>query len=98
MIKAWGPQLRELQANRTFYDNIRSHPAELSSSNSSSQNQQYLDQYAFALKQAEAIVRSGISRSTMTVNRRNEKSVTAQQVLATYLHMIRGLRTKLGAS
>ena len=100
MEKAWGPQIRDLQIDRTFYDTLRSHPAELSSSNSSSQNQQYLDQYAFALKQAEAIVRSGIPSAVASVNvtKWSSRNLTAQQNLAMYLHMIRGLRTKLAAS
>src|SRR5512147_2017771 len=53
----WGSRLRELDADRAFFDHFKaqhsnfvtpSHPREL---------QQYLNQYAFALKQAEAIVK-----------------------------------------
>ena len=90
--KAWSPQIRELQTDGTFYDTLRSHPAELRNSNTPAQNQQYLNQYAIALKQAAAIVRTDQPGTTWN------RDQTAQQALATYLHMMRGLRGKLAAS
>jgi len=94
----WGSQFRELQADRAIYDNFKSHAAEIRNSSKPAETQQYLAQYAFALSQAEAIVRQGSPSSTsaVKVNNRFEKSRTAQQDLATFLHMMRGLRVKLG--
>ena len=94
----WGSQFRELQADRSIYNKIKLHREGINSSSSAAQIQQYLDHYAFALKQAEAIVLHGTPSSTLTVkvNSRFEKSRTAQQDLATFLHMMRGLRVKLG--
>jgi hypothetical protein len=94
----WGSQFRDLQADRTIYNNIKSHPAEIKNASKPAEVQQYLDQYAFALKQAEAIVLHGSPSGSaiVKVNNRFEDSLTAQQELATYLHMMRGLREKLG--
>ena len=94
----WGSQFRELQADRAIYNNFKSRPGEIKNSSKPAETQQYLAQYAFALGQAEAIVRQGSpsSTSTVKVNNRYERSLSAQQELAMYLHMIRGLREKLG--
>ena len=97
MAVVWGNQFRELQADRAIYNNFKSHAAEIRNSSKPAESQQYLAQYAFALGQAEAIVLHGSpsSTSTVKVNNRYERSLTAQQELAMYLHMIRGLREKL---
>ena len=97
MAVIWGNQFRELQADRAIYNNFKSHAAEIRNSSKPAESQQYLAQYAFALGQAEAIVLHGSpsSTSTVKVNNRYERSLTAQQELAMYLHMIRGLREKL---
>lgn len=96
----WGSQFRELQADRSIYNNFKSHREEINSSSKPAEIQQYLAEYALALKQAEAILRHGSPSSTsiVKVNNRYEKSLTAQQELAMYLHMMRGLRAKLGRS
>jgi hypothetical protein len=96
----WGSQFRELQADRAIYNNFKSHREEINSSSTPPEIQQYLNQYAFALGQAEAIVLHGgpSSTSSIKVNNRYEKGRTAQQELAIYLHMMRGLREKLGGS
>jgi hypothetical protein len=97
---AWGAQARELQTDRTFYSNLKSHPAALRNSNTPAQTQQYLNQFAFALKQAEAIILHGIPSANASVNVSSPyiRNLTAQQQLAMYLQMMRGLRTKLAAS
>ena len=97
MAVIWGNQFRELQADRAIYNNFKSHAAEIRNSSKPAESQQYLAQYAFALGQAEAIVLHGSpsSTSTVKVNNRYERSLTAQQELGMYLHMIRGLREKL---
>ena len=97
--RIWGNQFRDLRTDRAIYNNYKSHPGEFKSSSKPAEVQQYLDQYAFALKQAEAIILHGSPSSTADVktNNRYEKSLTAQQELATYLHMIRGLQLKLGS-
>ena len=98
--RVWGSQFRELQTDRTIYNNIRSHSEQLKTSSKPARIQQYLDQYTFALKQAEAIIIHGSpsSTSTVQVNNRYEKSLTAQQQLAMYLHMMRGLQDKLAGT
>jgi hypothetical protein len=96
----WGNQIRELQGDRTFYDNVRMHREEISSSASPAEFQQYLNQYAYALGQAESIVlhdSSSLAASEKN-NNQNVKGRTYQQDLAVYLHMMRGLRQKLNAS
>ena len=97
-IRIWGIQFRELQTDRTLYSKSKAHPEEIKGPSKPAQNQQYLNQYAFALKQAEAIIGRGnpSSTSSVQVNNRYEKSLTAQQELAPYLHMISGLQVKLG--
>jgi len=100
VARVWGSQFRELQADRVIYNNFKSHRDQFSSSSSPAEIQQYLNQYAAALRQAEAIVLHGSpsSTTTVTVNSRFEKSRTAQQDLARFLHMMRGLRAKLAVS
>jgi hypothetical protein len=93
----WGNQYRELQADRAFFSKLKSHTAEINRSSTPAQIQQYLNQYAFALNQAETIVLHNSSSSVPNVNHHignNEKTLQGQ--LAIYLHMMRGLRTKLG--
>ena len=96
----WGVQFRDLQAERVFYDHIKLHPADIKNASKPAEVQQYLGQYAFALTQAEAIVlhSSPSGTANVKVNNRFEKSLTAQQELAMYLHMLRGLREKLQAA
>lgn len=95
----WGSQFRDLQSDRVFYNNFKSHREEINRSASAAEIQQYLSRYAFALQQAESIVLHGTPGSTLTVkiNSRFERSRTAQQDLAAFLHMMRGLREKLEA-
>jgi hypothetical protein len=97
LARVWGSQFRELQTDRAIYDKLKAHPVKTSSK--PAQIQQYLDQYRFALKQAEAIIALGNpgSVSNVKVNNRYERSLTAQQELAMYLHMIRGLQDKFKA-
>lgn len=95
----WGNQFRELQTDRVIFDKIKSHPSEFGKSSKPSKFQHLLDQYAFALSQAEAIMLHGSPSSTadVKVNNRFEKSLTSQQELATYLHMIRGIQLKFSS-
>lgn len=97
--QVWGVQFREMQTDRTIFNKLKLRPGEIKNSSKPAQIQQYLDQYAFALKQAEAIILQGSpsSVSNVKVNNHYERSLTAQQELAMYLHMMRGLQEKLGA-
>jgi len=97
--QVWGVQFREMQTDRTIFSKLKLRPGEIKNSSKPAQIQQYLDQYAFALKQAEAIIQQGSpsSVSNVKVNNRYERSLTAQQELAMYLHVMRGLQEKLGA-
>lgn len=92
----WGNQYRELQADRIIYNNFKSHHEELNSSATPAEIQQYLNQYAFALNSAEAIVLHSSPSSISKVNNRDQNTV--RQQVALYLHMMRGLRAKLGGS
>lgn len=96
--QVWGTQFRELQTDRTIFTKLKSRLEAIKNSSKPAQTQQYLDLYAFALKQAEAIILQGdpSSTSNVKVNNRYERSLTAQQELAMYLHMMRGLQLKLG--
>jgi hypothetical protein len=94
LAAVWGSQFRELQADRAVYDKLKSHRDEISSSTTSAETQQYLDQYAFALDRAESIVRNTSAGALSKVNNQNENTI--QQQLAMYLHTMRGLRAKLG--
>ena len=96
----WGSQFRELQADRAIYSNFKSKGGEINNSSTPAEIQQYLNQYAFALSQAEAIVLHGSpsSNANLLVNNQYARRLSARQELATYLHMIRGLRAKLGAA
>jgi hypothetical protein len=101
LTKIWGNQIRDLQIDRSFYDNIKSHREEAGSSSTPAEFQQYLNQYGYALSQAEAIVlhdSSSLAASEKTDKDQNAKGRTVQQDLAVYLHMMRGLREKLLAS
>src|SRR5215510_15938639 len=42
----WGGQFRDLQADRTFYDNFKLHREEINRSASAAEIQQYLGRYA----------------------------------------------------
>ena len=97
--QVWGVQFREMQTDRTILNKLKLRPGEIKNSSKPAQIQQYIDQYAFALKQAEAIIQQGSpsSVSNVKVNNRYERSLTAQQELAMYLHVMRGLQEKLGA-
>jgi hypothetical protein len=97
----WGNQSRELQTDRTFYDNVRLHREATGSSATPTEFQQYLNQYGYALGQAEAIVLHDSPSLAMSEKNNTTQTVkgrTDQQDLAVYLHMMRGLRDKLNAS
>jgi hypothetical protein len=92
----WGNQYRDLTEDRIAYDHFKS---ERNTSSSPAEFQQYLDQYAAALSRADAIIMLSSSPSSTTsvkINNHFDASRTAQQDLAVYLHMMRGLRQKLG--
>jgi hypothetical protein len=99
LAKVWGVQFRDLEAARAWYNNFRLNPANLISSSDPAKTQQWLDQYAFALRQADAIIVRG--STALTNNNNNNQSNTsgertsAQQDLATWLHMMRDLQVKL---
>lgn len=110
LAKVWGKQFRDLEAARTWYNDFRSHPENFAHSSDPAKTQQWLSQYAFALRQADAII---LGRSTTTTNNQNNangnnssnnnssngasvnRTTSAQQDLAGWLHMMRELREKL---
>ena len=124
LSNTWGNQWRDLQFAQAWYNNYRSQPGQNSNSHDS-KIQQWLERYAFALRQASAIVRGGVnangqannstsstssqssssSSSTTTSGQSNNSNgqslnqggnnQSAQQQLAFWLHMMRGLRDKI---
>jgi len=112
--KISGGQLRELGAAMRWYNNFRSQPGRFNSASDQAKLQQYLDQYAFALRQAQALLVNGGSNSNGQGNNsngnnasgqggnssgqgsnQNGRNQSAEQQMATYLSMMRGLRDKI---
>jgi hypothetical protein len=85
----WGGQYRELRVAQSWFNNFRSQPGLARNNDRMSQ---YLDRYAFALRQANALIVNGSNSNGQTVTR---NWGTPQQQLAMYLHMMRGLREKI---
>lgn len=98
LSQIWGPQFRELQQAQTWYVNFRTQPGQF---RNDSKVQQWLDQYAFALRQADAIIIGGINsngpNNSFNQGLTNSQSdrTAAQQQLGQYLHMMRSLRVKI---
>ena len=95
--KMWGTQFRDLQAAQTWFNNFRTKPGQ---NRNNEKISRYLDQYAFALRQAYAIIVNGPDANTQSNNGSNGQGNTRtwgtpQQQLAMYLHMMRGLREKI---
>jgi hypothetical protein len=57
--KDWGTQFRDLQAALRWYNKFRTQPGNLGNLARRDKTQQYLDQYAFALRQAYTIILRG---------------------------------------
>lgn len=103
LSQTWGPQLRELQQAQTWFNNFRTQPGR---GQNSARVSQYLDQYAFALGQSYVIIAGGINANSLNngdnsntfdqglANSQSDRTA-AQQQLAQYLHMMRGLRQKI---
>src|SRR5215213_9566826 len=95
--KIWGVKFRELQAAQTWFNNFRTKPGQ---NRNSERISRYLDQYAFALRQANAIIVNGANSNGQGNNGSNGQTLTQswgtpQQQLAMYLSMMRGLRQKI---
>ncbi len=56
LAKIWGPQFSQLEAARAWLTNFKSNPANLVNSSDPAKTQQWISQYEFALRQADAIV------------------------------------------
>ncbi len=102
LAKVWGKQFRDLEAARTWYNNFRSNSKNFTHSSDPAKTQLWLSQYAFALRQADAIIAGrGMSTtknqsSTQTSNGASvNRTTSAHQDLAGWLHMMRELREKL---
>lgn len=67
-VEIGGSQLRELQADMRWYNNFRLQPDLIKNSADRSKLQQYLDQYALALRQAQAVVAHGGINTTSTTS------------------------------
>ncbi len=101
LAKIWGPQFSRLEDARTWLTNFKSNPANLANSSDPAKTQQWLSQYEFALRQADAIV-AGRGTATMANNNNssspssnNTNFGSAQSDLAQWLHMMRDLQVKL---
>jgi hypothetical protein len=103
LAKEWGAQFRELQFAQTWYNNFRTNPGQMQNTTDQAKRQQWLDQYAFALRQAGAVIRGGTNANGQNNGSNNNSQVnnnslgfgTPQQQLGQWLHRMRGLREKL---
>ncbi len=100
LAKVWGKQFRDLEAARTWFNNFRSNPHNFAHPADPAKTQQWLSQYAFALRQADMIVQTrGTTKNQSNASTPNSTSVNqttpAQQDLARWLHLMRELREKL---
>ncbi len=100
-VQVFDHQVRELNADKVWLSNFKSHPEDMTAINSAKE-QQWLSRYAFALTQADAIVAGqGVTVTTnpsmeeQEVTRLNRVDQSAEQNLATWLHEIHGLQQKL---
>lgn len=99
--KIFGSQLSELNADRAFYNHFKANPKNFVNVSDPLKLQQYLARYAFALAQADAVVKGrgtivATSKSTNAqVNAINNMDQTAEQNLAMWLHVMRDLRVRI---
>jgi hypothetical protein len=96
VAQLWSSQYRELQADRTFFDKIKSDRGEIAKSLTSAHVQQYLNRYGFALRQAGKMIRN--TSASAFVKASDQNTNTFEQQLARYLNIMRGLQAKLGGS
>jgi hypothetical protein len=99
--RIFGNQASELSLDRTWFDNFKADHSNFVNVSKPNKLQQYLDQYAIALGNAEAIVKSRgtaviTGKSTNEqVNTLTRLDQTDQQDLAIWLHLMRDLRVKV---
>jgi hypothetical protein len=96
LASTWGDQWRQLQAAQAWFNRFRTRPGQ---DRNNEEISRYLDRYAFALQQANAIIAGGVDNTNNQPNGNGQGSNlgwgTPQQQLAQYLHMMRGLRQKI---
>jgi hypothetical protein len=91
----WSNKLDHLRAENLFYSRTRFYPADFDDRADLAQVHYYLEKYAFALKQANAIVlnHAGFDLKGQIINLKDaDRSV---HDLAMYLHAMRGFREKI---
>lgn len=95
--RIWGNQFRQLSAAQTWFNNFQIKPGQ---NRNSEQISRYLDQYAFALRQANTVILNGSPNSSGQGGQGegqglNQSWGTGRQQLSMYLSMMRGLREKI---
>lgn len=91
----WSSKLDHLRAENLFYGRVRFYPADFDDRNDLAQVHYYLEKYAFALKQANAIAlnHTGFDLKGQIIDL--EDADQSVHDLAMYLHAMRGLREKI---
>jgi hypothetical protein len=93
----WGNKLRNLRILGSFYDRVRLVPSDFKDPDDIARVQYYLDKYGFALRQANTVVFNHTGFD-IKGNVTNEIQATdTLHELGQYLHMMRGLKTKMDA-
>jgi hypothetical protein len=96
LAREWKNKLRTLRTQGFYYDTIRLLPADFKKTEDLARAHMYLEKYGFALRQANTIV---FNHTGFDINGRvlNEKqAVESLEDLSMYIHMMRGLRGKIG--
>ena len=92
---AWKNKLRQLSAQRLYYDNVRFNAADFDSPSDLARVHGYLEKYGVALRQANTIV---FNHTGFDIAGRVTNEIQADKTvrdLAMYLHIMRGLRDKI---
>jgi hypothetical protein len=91
----WSGKLDNLRAENLFYSRVRFYPADFDDRADLAQVHYYLEKYAFALKQANAIVlnHAGFDLKGQIINLKDADGSVHD--LAMYLHAMRGFREKI---
>jgi hypothetical protein len=93
----WKNKLRNLRVLGSFYDRVRLVPADFKDPDDLDRVRYYLDKYGFALRQANTVVlnHTGFDSKGNVTNQ--IQATDTLHELGQYLHMMRGLKTKMDA-
>ena len=91
----WSNKLSMVRAENLFYAQVKLFPADFEDADDMARPYELLHKYGSALKQANEIIleHAGFDKTGDVID--EEQAVESAQDLAMYLHIMRGLRTKL---